>query len=270
MAATCFGSLRANAQLNVLSGNNVQSVFSGIGRQIVVSLSNSSVCPVEVKARTRLFQTSSATAALVVEAPWKNFQILPGQSIAESVNLDFPAVKAETRFVIQWIEGASNVVGRTEVFVYPTNLLARLKTLAGDEPVGVFDPANQLKPLLGSMAVEFQDLIEDGTDKLRGKLAIFGPFKSKSQMRASLKDDVRVLAKRGVAVVWLLPPPEKHVPLKPSFYTVRDDAGAVVVVAHDVVTQLAERPEAQLNLLRLAEEALHPTPLSLPETETSN
>jgi hypothetical protein len=51
---------------------------------------------------------------------------------------------------------------------------------------------------------------------------------------------------------------------------VRDDAGAVVVGAHGMVTQLTERPEAQLNLLRLAEEALLPTPLTLPETETSN
>jgi hypothetical protein len=42
------------------------------------------------------------------------------------------------------------------------------------------------------------------------------------------------------------------------------------VAEHNLFAQLAQRPEAQLNLLRLAEEALHPTPLDLPGTDTNN
>ena len=254
----------------VLPEQSPHRLFAGNHRAVTLVVSNTAAKLVEAEIRIRQLQVSAATTTLIKERSWKRLQLFAGQSVNESVALDFPVVRSETRFLIQWIVGASNVIGVSEVMVYSTNLLVQLKTLAGDEPLGVFDPADTLKPLLRAHAVEFQDLIENGTDKFRGKLAIFGPFESKSQMRASLRDDVRALAKLGVAVVWLLPPPEKRAPLKPSFRVVREAEGAVVVAAHDLVTQLAERPEAQLNLLRLAEEALHPTPLTLPETETSN
>lgn len=247
-----------------------QQVFAGGSRVIAVRLQNNLVTPVTVELRVRLLQATGATTAPLQEMPWKQMQLLPGQTVLESVVLDFPPVRAETRFLLQWSEGASNIIGRTEVVVYPTNLLARLKTLAGDDPLGVFDPGDQLKPLLRTQGVEFQDLSEAGTDKFFGKLAIIGPFGSKSQMRASLRDEVRALAKRGVAVVWLQPPVEKFAPLKPSFYVVRETGGAVVVAAHDLVAQPAERPQAQLNLLRLAEEALQSVSINLPETEISN
>jgi len=51
---------------------------------------------------------------------------------------------------------------------------------------------------------------------------------------------------------------------------VRVGDGAVVVAQGDLVSRLAERPEAQLNLIRLAEMALHPEPLDLPETRNAN
>jgi hypothetical protein len=118
--------------------------------------------------------------------------------------------------------------------------------------------------------VAHQDLLEDGTDKFHGKLAVLGPFASKRQMRESLTDDIRALAKRGVAVVWLQPHSKPHAPLKPSFYTVRANAAAVVVAQAGMVLRLADNPEAQLNLIRLAELALRPEPLDLPEFQNPN
>ena len=156
----------------------------------------------------------------------------------------------------------------TEMLVYPTNLLAELSALAGNATLGVFDPNDELKPILRTLAIAFQDLVQDGTEKFHGTLAVFGPFASPDQTRAGLGRDIRALAKRGVAVVWLQPPLVTHAPLKPSFYTVRDRVGTVVVGQGDLVSNLKDRPEAQLNLLRLAETALHPTALDLPDAET--
>ncbi len=266
----CATNAAGAPKLPLIAATAPQQLFAGLHRVVSVKLQNDLGTPVVADLRVRLLQTTTATTTTIAEQGWKQVQLLPGQAILESITLDFPPVRAETPFLIQWIAGVTNVVGATEVLAYPTNLLTQLKTLAGDEPLGVFDPTDELKPLLRSLAVEFQDLIEDGTDKYQGKLAVFGPFETKTQMRASLRDDIRTLAKRGVAVVWLLPPPEIRAPLKPSFYVVREAGGAVVVAAPSLVTQLAERPEAQLNLLRLAEEALQPTPLALPETESSN
>jgi hypothetical protein len=258
------------AQLQVVPDCRPQAVFGGMNQNITVQFRNGGGQSLESDLRIVLLQTSTATAVRISEGSWKKLLVLPGQTVLEKATVPFPAVRGETRFLLQWLGSDSNVIGQTEVSVSPTNLLAHLKTLAGGEPLGVFDPADALKPLLRMQAMEFQDLLEDGTKKFRGKLAVFGPFETQAQMRASLREDIRALAKRGGAVVWLLPPPEKRAPLKPSFYALREGKGAVVVAHHDLVAQLAECPEAQLNLVRLAEEALQPTSLELPETETSN
>lgn len=260
----------ASAQLVVEGGNAVPSVFAGEARQIEITLRNPTSQPVHADLRMRVHQATTATAVLLYERHWKALTVLPGQMVMETAPLDFPALRAETRFLVQWLDGTNPVFGKTEVLVFPTNLLARLLTPAGETPLGVFDPSNKIKPLLRPLELPFQDLTEDGTDKFHGRLAIFGPFELKQQMRASLASDIRALAKRGVAVVWLQPPPSKRDPLRPSFYTVRVGAGAIVVAQHDLVARLAETPEAQLNLLRLAELALRPESFDLPHTETSN
>jgi hypothetical protein len=254
------------AQLRLVPDPSPQAVFGGTRQNLEVRFQNASGQNAENDLRLVLLQTSTATVVPIGEWPWKKLSVLPGQLVLERVALDMPAVRAETRFLVQWRSGRSNVIGQTEVLVYPTNLLTQLQVLAGEAPMGVFDPTDSFKPLLRKQRVEYADLLEDGPDKFSGQLAIFGPFALKSPMRASLQEDIRALAKRGVAVVWLLPPPEKRQPLQPSFYVVRAEGGAVVVAAHSLVAQLAERPEAQLNLLRLAEAALHPRPLDLPQT----
>ncbi len=266
----CLSLASAWGQVSVRSGVEPQRLFAGDGRVIELRLHNPANIAVTLDGRIRLLQTSSTTVVPVADWPWKKMEVLPGQTILESATVSIPVVKAETRFFIQWLETTNKVLGTTEVLVYPTNLLAELKPLAGDALLGIFDPANQLQPLLRALAVECQDLVEEGTDKFHGQLALFGPFDSRQQMRPGLAEEVRSLAKRGVAVVWLQPPPERHAALKPSFYTVRAGPGTVVVAQGDMVSRLAENPQAQLNLIRLAMVALHPEPLDLPATRNSN
>jgi hypothetical protein len=204
------------------------------------------------------------------EAPWKKLPVLPGQTVLESATLTFPSVKAETRFLVQWLEGTNTLIGTTEVLVYPPDLLKELKPLLGEEPLGVFDPQNQLKPLLKAAAVECQDLEDTGLENFHGKLAIIGPFSTRAQMRESHANrSVKALAQKGAAVVWIQPPPAKRAQLKPSFYTVPEGKGAVVVVQPDLVANLAVSPQAQLNLIQFARVALHPEPAQLPNLTPS-
>jgi hypothetical protein len=262
----CLLPMTVAAQLQVLPDQRPQRVFAGRERNIAVRFNNPAATLVAADLHTRLHQASSATAAPVAEAAWKKLQVLPGQTVLESVALDFPAVKAETQFVIQWMEGTNKVLGTTSVLAYPPDLLKELKPLLEEEPLGAFDPQNQLKPLLKAAGVETQDLEDAGLENYTGKLAIIGPFKSNAQMRESLANrNVRALAQRGVAVAWIEPPPEKRQPLKPSFYTVPERKGTVVVVQPDLLARLAESPQAQLNLIRLARLAVHPEPLALPD-----
>lgn len=253
--------------------HEVTCVFAGDARKISLTWQNLSDVAVEVDVRARIYQTSSATTILLNEVLWKKLQVLPHQTVMESAQLDFPPVKAETKFLVQWVEN-TNVIGKTEVLVYPTNLLAELKSLAGDNPVGLFDPQNQLKPIFKGLQIEFTDLEDVGLDHFQGKLAIIGPFQSKSQIYESLANQIQALAKKKTAVVWIQPSADSsrrgdREKLQPSFYSVTENQIAIVIVQPELVANIAENPRAQLNLIYFCKLALTPQPLTLPNMSTS-
>jgi len=260
----------ASAGLSLVPDQAAQAAFSGERRPVRVTFQNPDSTAAEIDLHIRLHQTSSATTILLSETPWKKLQVLPGQTILESAPVNFPTVKSETRFLIQWLDGTNKVIGKTDVMVYPSDVLKELKPLCGDEPLGVFDPQNLLKPLLKTAGVEISDLEDTGFEDFHGKLAIIGPFRSKAQMREALPGQVKALAGKGVTVVWIQPPPEKRDPIKPSFYTVPEGKADVVVVQADQVTSLPESPRAQLNLIQFARLAFHPEPLRLPSLITDH
>ncbi|HXI71290.1 MAG TPA: hypothetical protein VNN22_13115 [Verrucomicrobiae bacterium] len=264
LAAGCWTSA-ALAQMQLVTNAEPQRVFGGGTKMISVMFHNPGDKGFADEVRTRLWQTTSATAIQLGETPWKKLQILPQQTVVESVQLDFPAVKAETRFFVQWLENTNHILGKTEVLVYPTNLLAELKPLTDGEPLGVFDPRNQLKPLLKILKVEFSDLEISGLENFSGKLAVIGPFQSKAQVREGLANQVQALAKKGTAVVWLQPPPGKRDKLSPLFYSVMQNTNAVVIVQPELVVDLPGNPQSQLNLIYFCKLALNSQPLTLPD-----
>lgn len=261
-----LGAIETTAQLQWLPAEAPLQVFAGGDRALSLRIRNSGGDTIEAEIRAVISQTSAATAIRIGEVPWKKLQVLPGQTIVESATVTFPTVRAETRFLIQWVEGTSNVLGRTEVLVYPTNLLHELKSLAGEaeNALGLFDPENQLKPLLKGLGLEFSDLEEARLDGFAGRLAIIGPFASRARMREGLQEQIEKLARKGAAITWLQPPPDRHAKPQPSFYCVPTGEGAVVVAQVDLAANLATNPQAQLNLLHCARLALHPEPPRLP------
>jgi hypothetical protein len=265
LAAAC-GSFAgvARADLRLLPAVNPVCVFCGLSRNISLMFSNSSNQDFTAEIRARMFQTASATAVQTGDVAWKALHVLPRQMVLESAALDFPNVKAETKFLVQWLEGSNHVIGITTIWVYPENLLAELKPLLGRETLGVLDPNNDLKPLLRQNGVEFVDLSQTSLEYFSGRLAILGPFQSKAQMPSGLAEQVRALAKKGVAAVLLLPPLGKADMLLPSFYFVATGTNAVLVAQADTVSRLPENPRAQLNLIYFCKQAMSPEPLSLP------
>jgi hypothetical protein len=257
----------ARAQLQLLPDTASQCVFAGDARKIAVVGRNLGDQAVAVELRARLYQTSSATTVLVNELPWKSLQMLPGQTVVESAFLDFPIVKAETRFLVQWLDGTNKVAGITEVFVYPTNLLEQLKPLAGESEtgLGVLDPSKQLKPLLKKLAIKFVDFEETDLDLFSGKLAIVGPCDPGDSEGTGLGGRIGRLAKKGVAVVWIQSPPRKRARVWPSFYSVPENRASVIVVQPALIADLSGNPQSQLNLIYFCQLALHPQPPALPD-----
>jgi len=253
-----------HAQLRLLPAVGPAQVFGGGLRPIPLVWHNDAAQPFTGDIQARLLQTSSATVAPVSETPWKKLTVLPQQTVLESASFDFPVVRVETMFLIQWLEYTNRILGQTEVLVYPTNLLADLKPLAGNEPLGIFDPGNVLKPLLKSAQVDFADLEESSIADFRGRLAIIGPFATRQQQPGWLTERIKKLASKNVGIVWLLPPPAPYDRLQSSFYPVPSGTNAVIVVSAGLVAGLADQPSAQLRLLQLGRLALNPEPVALP------
>lgn len=239
-------------------------VFGGGSRTVPVRWRNGGDQPTSVALSMRIYQASSATAAPLTKTPWKELNLLPGQTVLESVTLDFPAVNAETEFLVQWLQNNSNVLGVTQVLAYPTNLVRELGVLAGAQPLGLYDPQNQLKPLLRMVNVEYIDLEQQGLEDFVGKLLVVGPFASREQVSGWLSERLWSQARRGAAAVWILPPPQSGEPIKPSFYTVLEGKGAIVVVQAAMIGDLEQNPQAQLNLVEFCRLAVKPQPLHLP------
>lgn len=264
-AFLCWLPFMLQAQLQLLPDQEAQRVFAGEARKIAVVWHNAGDQTAEAEIHTRLSQTSSATAVPLTEKLWKRIEILPGQTILETATVDFPDVRAETRFLIQWLEGTNRVLGKTEVLVYPTNLLGELKTLMGENVLGVLDPNNELKPLLKQNRVDFVDLGETSLEDFQGKLAIIGPFQSKLQMHKGLAQTIQRIARKGAAVVWIQPPSEPREKLKPSFYVVTEFKGSIVAAQPQLTAHLSENPESQLNLIYFCKLALNPELFAFPD-----
>jgi hypothetical protein len=263
LALICAWPGMAIAQLQLLPDKDAQCVFAGDARQIAVEWHNAGNQPVEAEIHAQVFQTTTATAVPLGGGFWKNLSVLPGQTILESARLDFPAVRIETKFLVQWLEGTNRLLGVTAVLIYPTNLLEGLRPLAGGKAIGIFDPQGELKPLLKSMRVDFEDLGNLEFENFSGKLAIVGPFASRSQVPSDLAKQIKKLAQKGAAVVWILPP-DSPPAFAPSVYPVWEGLGMVMVVQARMVSDLPGNPRSQSNLLHCCDLALHAQFLTLP------
>lgn len=263
----CLWPGEGRAQWEWLPAAAPQRIFAGAGREIPAVWRNPGTQPLAADMRLRLYQTSSRLAAPLDEKVWKRVELPAGQTILETASINFPAVRAETSFLIQWLAETNRVVGSTEVLVYPTNLLAELRLLGqAVGPLGLLDPDNALTASLQGSEVPFGDLAHTVLEGFSGRLAIVGPYQFRWQMRSDLARSVRKLAQRGVAVVWFQPPPGPHDRLVPSFYVVPEGKSVVVVAQGDLVAGLADQPQSQLNLIQLCKLALNPAPLPLPDT----
>jgi hypothetical protein len=265
LAVACCWSCVAHAQLQLFTNAVPQSVFFGAAGNISVTLHNAGNQNFADEIRARVFQASSATAVLLSDNPWKQIQVPAGETVLEFAALDFPAVKAKTKFLVQWLENTNSVIGVTPVLVYPTNLFQTLQSFLRETNFGVLDPGNQLKPLLKAQGIRFVDLGETELDDFSGQLAVIGPFQSHAQMPDGLANRIETIAKKNVAVVWIQPPQEKTGKLQPSFYFVQKSQTAVVVFQPELAEGFAVNPQSQLNLIYFCKLALNPQPLVLPD-----
>lgn len=258
--AALWWAREARAQLELGPSAGTESVFCGAGRIVPVMFHNPVKHSINAEVRIRLYQSTSTTAVFLTERPWKKLIVPPDETVAESAPLDFPPVRGETTFVVQWIENANRVTGSSIVKVFPTNLLEELEPLAGKLPIGIYDPSNHLKPALRGTHLQMTDISESPMMDFPGELAIVD-----AGTNMELARRVHALAKNGKAIVWIQeqnPNPDK---LPCSFFTLMENRGAVIAARPDLVPDLAGDPQSQLHLIQLCRLALHPAPPAWPD-----
>ena len=255
----CF----AGAQWQLLPDSSPQRVFATDAQSISTIWRNTGDEALAAEVRLRLYQASSATVVLFSEKVWKEIGILPGQTVLETASVDFPPVNAETRFILQWLVGTNRVIGETTVIVFPTNLLAELKSMFGENELAVLDPDSVLKPWFYQNGVRYLDLADRTLDNFSGRLAVIGPFRSREEIRPGLSQAIKRIAEKGVAVVWLQPAPGPQ-DAEPSFYVVNCGKGVVVIAQSSMVADFSRNPVSQQNLIHFCKLALNPMPWPLP------
>lgn len=258
-AALWLAALAAGA-VEVVPPAAPQRVFAGGVRAVEVRLRNDAAEPARVEVRVHLFQLTSVTAAPVggVRA-WKTLTVQPGQTVVESASVELPVVRAATRFAARWLDAGGRLLGVTEIWAHPDNLLDALKPLAGGQPIGVAEgkPGLQLVLVARGIPVAEMKHAEDW-NRFRGRLAFVANQPESTQGELRLEPALLARAKEGLAVVWFQTPPAISPPALPVVERVRVGRGTVLLAPASLLDGLAATPAAQLALVRLAELALAP------------
>ncbi len=256
--------VEATAQLQIVPPETTPAVFAGSARRLPVVFNNPDAQPVTVRIRPQLWQTSATTAA-----PWppagadSSITALPGQTVVVSPSLDLPPVRFGTLFVVHWWTADDRLLGVGELWVYPTNLLHGLRDLAGSTtPIGVVDPAGEWDAALATGDLAMTHLSPATLQNYRGRLLLVAAPRPGSDWPVDMPARIAGLAKAGVAVVWVQPTPAPGATPEPGLEFVRIGAVAVARPPARALHALAEKPRAQLSLLRAAELACQPALLA--------
>jgi len=262
----CGCGFAGQAQLQFVPAEEVLGLMGGGIHSVSNIWRNAGSNTVDAEVTVRLLQTTYATAVPISEKYWKRLRVLPQQTILESASIEFPAVKSETHFLIEWITDTHRVLGRTQVLLYPTHLLEELKLLVedGDHSLGVLDPRQEIKPALTQAGVPFVSLVANELDAFKGRLLIIGPYPVEDNIELKeVKDGIARLSHKRKAIVWILSAPVKRSPIPASFYLVPEGTNSVVVARQDLVSDLGNNLQSQLKLIYLCEQALRPDPFRL-------
>ena len=234
------GSL-TGAELEMLPASPV-AAFGGGVRTIQVAFRNRADRPLDAEIGREIYQATSATAAAVNKAPmWKKLQLLAHQTVLEEVRVDLPAVRAETRFLVRFTHRDA-VLGLQEVWVYPSNLLAQLNTLADGKLVVVCGASESLKEVFAAAGVRLFDPLPGASDLQTNQLLSFGPSGGQFENAPPTSNASIQFIK--------LPAPDSFI--APAYEVVFTNRAVKVLAQEAMLANLSEDPWTQLRLLRMA------------------
>ncbi|MBC8001839.1 MAG: hypothetical protein H7X97_04545 [Opitutaceae bacterium] len=257
------------AQIEVTAPAASQLVFPGTDRAIQVQLRNTGDKDIETPLGLKVSQASSSTAMPMGPVrPWKRMTIKAGQTVLDEFKTDLPSVRAATRFIVQCVDDGNLVLGRVDVFVYPTDLLTELIHVAGSNGLALFDPNDRMAPVLKRLEIPFAEwTFEPDHRESSAALLILGPFSEEHPLTEKMKQAIDALVRSGRRLVCLHQAADEIFPLS-GVVTIRDsERGRLVNGPPALIADLDQSPTAQLALIRLVKLALPTHRLALAATK---
>jgi len=252
-------SVASQAQIECPSVTLPLLVFGGAARPVEWRACNAGTEERTVNLHFRLWQASSSTGMPVGELRnAKSVRILSGQTVIETVPVEFPAVQKATDFVVRWTEAGGKALSATRVLLLPADFLKQFSALTAGEPVVVFDPEQELGPLLERQGVAHVDLSDAPQAEAAHRLAVVGPFSYSSKETRSRPLELETLAKHYRAVVWVEAPSSRGSGPGSALRVIVRNGRTVVVVPSAHVSNLSESAAAQWQLVQAATFALEP------------
>ncbi len=257
-----YGALTVSAAESGLHiSGETHHVFGGVKQGVEVRFANASDKAFEQTLYFRLFQLSTRLYTPVGQGrKWKQLNVAPDSSKADTIAIEFPAVRAPAKFKVVWFGDGEKRLGDVELTAHPANLLEPLGKLIEKREVALWDPENRLRPALEKRelnAAEIRTRWE--AEDFRGKLLICVHH---PQDRTRLDEKLQAFdryKREGRSVLCLVADPLGRPPL-PLVTGNRD--GGMVFARLDEVNDLA-RADHQVRLLELVEFCRHPNPAQL-------
>jgi hypothetical protein len=255
----------ARGQLEPSGEAELQPVFADVPQEVSVVFRNGTASRQVLSIAIRIFQMSSSTLMPIDKAhPWKEIEILPGQTVLESAVVRLPPVKVATYFQIQWLGDDGQVLSKSRLFAVPKDIARSLSTITSNATTGLLDPENRIKPLFKEQNIDFEDLIdEDGLARFKGRLAIL--FLPPDQGRS--KELAELIARKshaGTAIIatGLEEPSMSGIVVR----LIRPGDGGVLLADSALFKNLTTSARSQLNLIRFATLMLNPQQFPLLST----
>jgi hypothetical protein len=246
-------------QAALFPNQKLRGVFPGTN-QFTLLWTNKGAERIDLDLIGKVFQTGGNIAIVLPIEIKTKLQLFPNQTALVPASLVAPDVRGKTKLLIQW-QAASEVIGNTEVVVFPRDLLHELELLAGETPIAVVTSDETIKNAFKVAKAKFDALEKADAADYKGKLMI---VKDASLSIEALRKTLAPVATRGAVVVCIIPSSDDTTPLRPTFFATEYGRSVMVFVQEQFVENFDINPESQSRLVEICKLAIKPDRRGLP------
>lgn len=215
---------------------------------------------IDIELVGKIFQFGGAIAVVLPLEIKTKLQLFPNQTALVPASFNAPEVRGKTTLLIQW-HAASEIIGKTELVVFPRDFLHELELLAGETPLALVTSDETLKTAFKTAKTKFDALEKNELADYKGKVVI---FKDPAMRPDALNRTLIPVATRGATVVSIIPTADDNTVPRPAYFATPQGRGIIIFVQEQFIENFDSNPESQSRLVELFKMAAKPGRPGLP------